>query len=183
MKQRVTDRFLFIHNLEERVAYTFSVRAQTIDYGPSVMGNVTTGPQSGSPGRPRDLELSKTMSSIKLSWTNSNSGRGPILGYYIESRRKGRYPIHLTKYSYGDGISFTLAEEEWQICEYPKKYFRTSVTNTVPNTRIICITVIQQKKFEINHLRLFDPIFLEDIVYNTCYFLQFSRRGQVENRS
>ena len=121
VKQRVTDRFLFIHNLEERVAYTFSVRAQTIDYGPSVMGNVTTGPQSGSPGRPRDLELSKTMSSIKLSWTNSNSGRGPILGYYIESRRKGRYPIHLTKYSYGDGISFTLAEEEWQICEYPPK--------------------------------------------------------------
>ena len=91
VKQRVTDRFLFIHNLEERVAYTFSVRAQTIDYGPSVVGNVTTGPQSGSPGRPRDLALSKTQSSIKLSWTNSNSGRGPILGYYIESRRKGMY--------------------------------------------------------------------------------------------
>lgn len=123
VKQRVTDRFLFIHNLEERVAYTFSVRAQTIDYGPSVIGNVTTGPQSGSPGRPRDLELSKTMSSIKLSWTNSNSGRGPILGYYIESRRKGMYPIHFTKYILncnGDGISFTLAEEEWQICEYQK---------------------------------------------------------------
>merc|ERR1719225_715811 len=65
-----------------------SVKAQTIDYGPPVLGNVTTGPQSGSPGRPRDLGLTKTMSSIKLGWTNSNSGRGPILGYYIESRRK-----------------------------------------------------------------------------------------------
>ena len=125
VKQRVTDRFLFIHNLEERVAYTFSVRAQTIDYGPSVVGNVTTGPQSGSPGRPRDLALSKTQSSIKLSWTNSNSGRGPILGYYIESRRKGIYPIHFlpkTRHSYGDGNSFfTLAEEEWQICKYSAK--------------------------------------------------------------
>ena len=47
VKQRVTDRFLFIHNLEERVTYTFSVRAQTIDYGPAVLGNVTTGPQKG----------------------------------------------------------------------------------------------------------------------------------------
>ena len=89
MKQRVSERFLFIHNLEEEITYTFSVRAQTIDYGPPVLGNVTTGPQSGSPGRPRDLGLTKTMSSIKLGWTNSNSGRGPILGYYIESRRKG----------------------------------------------------------------------------------------------
>lgn len=89
VKQRVSERFLFIHNLEEEITYTFSVRAQTIDYGPPVIGNVTTGPQSGSPGRPRDLVLSKTISAIKLSWTNSNSGRGPILGYYIESRRKG----------------------------------------------------------------------------------------------
>ena len=127
--------------MEERVAYTFSVRAQTIDYGPSVIGNVTTGPQSGSPGRPRDLELSKTMSSIKLSWTNSNSGRGPILGYYIESRRKGIQYISQNSFSNGDGISFTLAEEEWQICEYQKKlYFRTSVTNT--RIRTNCISTV-----------------------------------------
>ena len=55
----------------------------------------------------------------------------------------------------------------------PKKYFRTSVTNTVPNTRIICITVIQQKKFEINHLRLFDPMlkisFITLVIF--CNFL------------
>jgi len=52
-------------------------------------GNVTTGPQTGSPGRPRELALSKTISAVRLSWTNGNSGRGPILGYYVESRRKG----------------------------------------------------------------------------------------------
>ena len=101
-----------MHNLEESVTYTVSVRAQTIDYGPgesvaqlryqfrsafipfpftAAAGNVTTGPQVGSPGRPRDLILAKTMSAVKLTWTNGNSGRGPILGYYIESRRKGEF--------------------------------------------------------------------------------------------
>jgi protein sidekick len=89
VKQRVTERFLFIHNLEESVTYTFSVRAQTIDYGPARRGNVTTGPQPGSPGRPRDLILTKTVSSVRLNWANGNSGKGAILGYYIESRRKG----------------------------------------------------------------------------------------------
>ena len=81
---------MYIHNLEERVPYTFSVRAQTIDYGPPAIGNVTTGPQPGSPGRPRDLVLSQTLSAIRLSWINGNSGKGPILGYYIESRPKGK---------------------------------------------------------------------------------------------
>ena len=107
VKQRVTERFLFVHNLEESVTYTFSVRAQTIDYGPAALGNVTTGPQPGSPGRPRDLVLSKTISSVRLSWTNGNSGKGPILGYYIESRRKGnvifRYMLANIRH-YGEGL-------------------------------------------------------------------------------
>ena len=90
-------------------------------------GNVTTGPQAGSPGRPRDLVLSKTISAVKLAWTNGNSGRGPILGYYIESRRKGR-GLKFTM-SYGGGLRAIIASifspcdgiaaaEEWQICEY-----------------------------------------------------------------
>merc|ERR1719266_3228743 len=88
VKQRVSENFMYIHNLEERVPYTFSVRAQTIDYGPPAIGNVTTGPQPGSPGRPRDLVLSQTLSALRLSWINGNSGKGPINGYYIESRPK-----------------------------------------------------------------------------------------------
>ena len=36
---------MYIHNLEERIPYYFSVRAQTSDYGPPAIGNVTTGPQ------------------------------------------------------------------------------------------------------------------------------------------
>ena len=35
---------MYIHNLEERIPYTFSVRAQTIDDGPPAIGNVTKGP-------------------------------------------------------------------------------------------------------------------------------------------
>ena len=73
------------------MTYTFSVRAQTIDYGPPAMGNVTTGPQQGSPGRVIDLQLAKTWSAVRLSWSNGNSGKGPILGYYIETRKKGKY--------------------------------------------------------------------------------------------
>merc|ERR1719319_1336130 len=88
VKQRVSESFMYVHNLEERIPYTFSVRAQTIDYGPPAARNVTTGPQAGSPGRPRDLILSQTLSAVRLSWTNSNSGKGPLLGYYIESRPK-----------------------------------------------------------------------------------------------
>ena len=91
VKQRVSENFMYIHNLEERILYTFNVTAQTIDYGPPAIGNVTTGPQHGSPGRPRDLQLSPTLSAIRLSWINGNSGKGPILGYYIESRPKGKH--------------------------------------------------------------------------------------------
>jgi protein sidekick len=89
VKQRVTETFLYVQNLEERITYTFSVRAQTLDYGPPAVGNVTTGPQPGSPNRPLDLQLTKTWSAVRLSWSNGISGKGPIQGYYIESRQKG----------------------------------------------------------------------------------------------
>lgn len=82
---------LLVQNLEEEVTYTFTVRAQTIDYGPAVSENVTTGPQDGSPVAPRDLILSKTLSSVEMHWLNGPSGRGPILGYYIEAKKRGEY--------------------------------------------------------------------------------------------
>lgn len=88
VKQSVSDTSLMISSLEEQVTYVFTVRAQTIDYGPAVSGNVTTGPQEGSPATPKDLELSKTVSSVDLHWKNGPSGKGPILGYHIQSRRK-----------------------------------------------------------------------------------------------
>ena len=89
VKQKVTDTNLLIQPLEEEVTYTFAVRAQTIDFGPPVYGNVTTGPQEGSPMAPSNLVVMKTVSSVDLQWKNGASGKGPILGYYIETRRKG----------------------------------------------------------------------------------------------
>lgn len=91
VKQKVTGTHLVVQNLEEEVTYTFTVRAQTIiDYGPALIGNVTTGPQDGSPTSPRDLVLTKTLSSVDMIWTNGQTGRGPILGYYIESKKRGK---------------------------------------------------------------------------------------------
>ncbi|XP_051172890.1 protein sidekick isoform X3 [Leptopilina boulardi] len=89
VKQKVTETSLLVQPLEEEVTYTFVVRAQTtIDFGPPISGNVTTGPQEGSPMVPSDLSVSKTVSSVDLQWKNGASGKGPILGYYIETRRK-----------------------------------------------------------------------------------------------
>ncbi|XP_030078899.1 protein sidekick isoform X12 [Drosophila hydei] len=88
VKQKVSNTTLRVQNLEEEVTYTFTVRAQTIDYGPAVSENVTTGPQDGSPVAPRDLILSKTLSSVEMHWINGPSGRGPILGYLIEAKKR-----------------------------------------------------------------------------------------------
>ncbi|XP_037934636.1 protein sidekick isoform X4 [Teleopsis dalmanni] len=88
VKQKVSNTNLLVQNLEEEVTYTFTVRAQTIDYGPAVSENVTTGPQDGSPIAPRDLILAKTLSSVEMHWLNGPSGRGPILGYYIEAKKR-----------------------------------------------------------------------------------------------
>lgn len=70
------------------MTYTFTVRAQTIDFGPAVTSNVTTGPQEGSPSTPKELVLIKTLSSVELHWLNGPTGKGPILGYYLECKRK-----------------------------------------------------------------------------------------------
>lgn len=91
VKQKVSGTSLLVQNLEEEVTYTFTVRAQTIDYGPPIIGNVTTGTQEGSPAGLRDLLLTKTVSSVELHWKNGPSGKGSILGYYIESKKRGKF--------------------------------------------------------------------------------------------
>lgn len=106
VKQKVTGTSLLVQNLEEEVTYTFTVRAQTIDYGPATIGNVTTGPQDGSPVALRDLLLAKTVSSVEMHWKNGPSGKGPILGYYIESKKRGKEIVQNgTLYSIDSTIS------------------------------------------------------------------------------
>ncbi|XP_067013442.2 protein sidekick isoform X2 [Anabrus simplex] len=110
VKQKVSGTSLLISSLEEEVTYVFSVRAQTKDYGPAVTGNVTTGPQEGSPAAPKDLVVSKTVSSIEMHWINGPSGKGAILGYYIQSRRKddNRWQT-VTRTSNGPLQEFTIS--------------------------------------------------------------------------
>lgn len=86
------------------------MKAQTLDYGPAVSSNVTTGPQEGSPGTPKELTLVKTLSSVELHWLNGPTGRGPILGYHIESRRKddSRWQI-VTKTNNGPLQDYTIS--------------------------------------------------------------------------
>lgn len=96
VKQKVTTTWLVVANLEEEVTYYFSVRASTYDLGLPSRGNVTTGPQEGSPGRLKDLFISRTTSAVSLQWENGPSGKAPIIGYYIESRKKGTHSFSLS---------------------------------------------------------------------------------------
>ena len=89
VKQKVSTTSLVVANLEEEVTYYFSVRASTFELGAPATGNVTTGPQDGSPGRPKDLLVTRTTSAVNLQWENGPSGKAPLLGYYVESRKKG----------------------------------------------------------------------------------------------
>jgi len=90
VKQKVSDATsLLIQGLEEEVTYTFIVRSLTFDYGPASTANVTTGPQDGSPLSIRELSLTRTLASVELTWINGAFVKQPILGYYVESQRKG----------------------------------------------------------------------------------------------
>lgn len=39
---------------------------------------------------PKELMLAKGVSSVDMTWINGPSGRGPILGYYIEAKKRGK---------------------------------------------------------------------------------------------
>nr|XP_045601913.1 protein sidekick-like isoform X1 [Procambarus clarkii] len=127
VKQKVTSSYLLVTSLEEEVAYEFSVRAQTIEYGPEVQANVTTGPQPGSPARPKDLTLTKTVSSVTLHWRNSHSGKDSILGYYIEARK---IAASFEWQMYSDKWSVLMKTETGEVEEYTVSY-----QNLLPSTQ------------------------------------------------
>ncbi|KAG8182396.1 hypothetical protein JTE90_018287, partial [Oedothorax gibbosus] len=84
VKQKVTSTSLSVHGLAEAVTYTFRVRAETFDYGPESVGNITTGPQEGSPSAPEDVTLKHTHTQLTMGWKNGPQGSSPIIGYLIE---------------------------------------------------------------------------------------------------
>lgn len=92
MKQKVTEERLAVGGLEEEVEYRFCVRAVTVGAGGAAEARVRTGPQAGSPSPPRALRLRPDPAALHLRWDNAASGRGPLLGYYIEARKKGIVP-------------------------------------------------------------------------------------------
>ncbi|XP_048522895.1 protein sidekick [Dendroctonus ponderosae] len=110
VKQKVTTNSLQVQSLEEEITYTFTVRAQTFDFGPHISNNVTTGPQEGSPGSPKELTVVKQLSNVELHWLNGPTGKGPISGYYLESQRKddSRWQT-VTKTSNGPLQDFTIS--------------------------------------------------------------------------
>ncbi|XP_014300001.2 protein sidekick isoform X2 [Microplitis demolitor] len=134
VKQKVTETSLLIQPLEEEVTYTFTVRALTIDFGPPVSGNVTTGPQEGSPMIPTNLSVTKTVSYVHLKWKNGASGKGPILGYYIETRRKD------------DSRWQTIAKSD----NGPLDEFTISYQNLLPSTAYL-FRVISYNRYGISY--------------------------------
>lgn len=89
VKQKVSERRLAVGALEEEVQYRFSVRALTVGAGAAAEARARTGPQPGSPAPPAALRLRADPAALHLRWTNAASGKGPLLGYYFEARKKG----------------------------------------------------------------------------------------------
>lgn len=92
VKQKVSERRLAVGALEEEVQYRFSVRALTVGAGAAAEARARTGPQPGSPAPPAALRLRADPAALHLRWTNAASGKGPLLGYYFEARKKGTVP-------------------------------------------------------------------------------------------
>ncbi|XP_050344863.1 protein sidekick isoform X1 [Nymphalis io] len=90
VKQKVSERRLAVGALEEEVEYRFSVRAVTVAAGAAAEARARTGPQAGSPARPAALLLRADPAALHLRWTNAASGKGPLLGYYFEARKKAK---------------------------------------------------------------------------------------------
>lgn len=100
MKQKVEERLLAVGSLEEETEYVFTVRAVTsVGAGIAGIAKVHTGPQTGSPRAPTDLKLAPNPAALRLQWTNSPSGTGPLLGYYFEAKRKGMTCSHSQVFS------------------------------------------------------------------------------------
>ncbi|XP_071813143.1 protein sidekick-1-like isoform X3 [Apostichopus japonicus] len=83
-----------VAELEPNVPYLFSISARTASkpqYGPIVAKNITTGPQLGAPGSPRNVRLEVDEGTLTLLWEEpENFGFSRILGYIIEYKEQNQ---------------------------------------------------------------------------------------------
>ncbi|OWA50313.1 Protein sidekick [Hypsibius exemplaris] len=82
------DTFVTLTGLDEVAAYSVSVRAETAKgFGNATLGNVTTGPQPGSPAQPTRLSVDLTEAAVHLRWINGAPGNTALSGYLIQGKR------------------------------------------------------------------------------------------------
>jgi len=90
VKQSVSENYLLVKGLKEKITYTFKVKAKTsVGMGPERVGTVITGPQEGSPSSVHHFNVYQTLTAVKLRWKNSmvtSRCDGPVLGYLIEGK-------------------------------------------------------------------------------------------------
>ncbi|XP_041838887.1 protein sidekick-1-like isoform X2 [Melanotaenia boesemani] len=79
-------RWLKVRDLIKGAAYTFSVQALTVSYGPPIWANITSQPVKGSPGSPMEMSITKTSSALTIHWSEGDIGAAPVTGYVIEAR-------------------------------------------------------------------------------------------------
>ncbi|XP_071965988.1 protein sidekick-2-like isoform X2 [Antedon mediterranea] len=91
-RTRGTENSLYIYDLEERVSYMFTIKANTsTGFGEERKADVKTGPQIGAPDAPTDLNMDSTDTSVTMSWeTPRHPGASALLGYIVESREEGK---------------------------------------------------------------------------------------------
>lgn len=113
VKQTVSENHLLVKGLKEMMTYNFKVRAKTsVGMGPERSGNVTTGPQQGSPPPVTHFNFYQTTNAVRLIWKNPEYGG--IIGYLIEGQRVSAdsrewYPIQELRTGLIDSYDLSFA--------------------------------------------------------------------------
>ncbi|XP_062311219.1 protein sidekick-1-like [Osmerus eperlanus] len=69
-------RWLQVRELSRGVAYSFSIQARTVNYGPPLLANLTSQPLNGTPGSPLEMSITRTSSALTIHWLEGNAGGG-----------------------------------------------------------------------------------------------------------
>lgn len=100
IQQKTALTYLLATNLEEGVAYYFTVRAEnTAGLGGETVGNVTIGHNQGAPDAPDRPLVVPEQSTFVLRWEDGGPGISPIKGHIIQAKRTRPAPPVLVSLS------------------------------------------------------------------------------------